>query len=382
MDNKFKNLIDWINNNNGFINNSLTIKDNNSNRSVFSTCTLKKEDLLVKIPSTLIFNYTFFENKPDLEYKSIIETEKKDNTLLNIILLIKEKYKQENSFFYPYINILPLDFSYHPLYYFLNNDASYLEYANYKLYITFIIQKNYILLITKYITCNYKEIKKDDIIWAYFIFLTRSWSHNGLVPYIDMFQHSNLSSMLLNNKKVEYTLSLCENINENSEIFDSYNVFDDEALYSTFGFLSKDTLQFSSCPIKELNMKFENNNFDLIKKTLIENNISNKLYLSNKDLTNLMELLRIYFLSTNELKYIDINTKFYKNQISLENELTCYKFLIKNFQHILLLNQCTLDNNNLDKLYYFNFVELNKRKNNIYKYQIDKLVDYVNKMLL
>ena len=255
---KFINLCNWINENGGFVNSSLSIDYSGSDGKFIKTNSkLSKGDELFSIPDHLLLN----KINVGLDINSGSE---KIDTTISLLYELKE----EESFWEPYFNILPniSDFKDHPLFLFKSGKIKDLSnFANYELSSVY----NEFLSLNKYLN----EIKlfdvvfEDEVFWAFLIVITRMWQNSGLVPMADLFQHSYDSNISLSKELLLNKMKSDRDFNDGEIIYDNYLIKSDSTLFFNFGFLQNTnhtyttiTIDYSNCNKDEkefINAQFE-----------------------------------------------------------------------------------------------------------------------------
>lgn len=257
---KFINLCNWISDNGGFVNSSLSIDYSVSGgKFIKSNSKLYSDDELFSIPDNLLLN----KENVGLDINS--GSEKIDTTISLLYEL-----KKEESFWEPYFNILPdiSDFKEHPLFLFKNGKTKNLSnFSNYELSSVY----NEFLYLNKYLN----EIKLfdvifgDEVFWAFLIVITRMWQNSGLVPMADLFQHSYESNITLFKESNLNKMRSDRDFNEGEVIYDNYMVKSDVSLFFNFGFLqnTKHTYTTISIDYNDCNKdekEFINTQFEIV----------------------------------------------------------------------------------------------------------------------
>lgn len=316
----FDMLVKWIISNGGYINEKLSLKlIDHSNRAIIANSKIDKDEFLFKIPINLYIN-----ELTDCPYKHT------NSTIQKILTLYYNKFILDTkSFFYPYIKLLPQNisnFSYHPIISVDNNfEEDFPEFvvANNK-------NKKEIKTNFEIIKLIIPDITEEQELWCELIFRTRQWKIQGLIPFADLFQHSNNSDItLISDNKISITKTFSE-INKNEIVYDNYGVYDDSSLYINFGFVETDCkqkvthiqLNFDAVDTtlgRLVKSEYDNAKFDYRLHFLTSSGISSKL----------IEALRILNLSDIDIKIINFKEKYYEKEISIENERRCIESLLK-----------------------------------------------------
>ena len=197
-------MIKWINENDGYVSNSLDV-----NKAIKH---IKNDELLIKIPEKLILNVSKFWEIPNI-YKWISHDNDKfldDDINKLVVLLIYEKHLGSKSFYYPYISSLPLliDFKDYAICNITEDNMEMWKEVgfffnrkiqNYQIIIYNITEKiielnniHLIINLEKSIfnaTNTSNDILKSLVIWAYIIYYNKSFDKN-FIPYINLFKHN------------------------------------------------------------------------------------------------------------------------------------------------------------------------------------------------
>lgn len=348
---KFNRLKEWIIKNNGKVNEKIDIKnDDQYNRTLYAKQKIDKDELLLDIPQDLCISVDKVNKIPNIDK---INTGNYEKDILLLLLLNNEMELNKDSFFYPYLDILPKyeEFEYHPLYEYHKNESVRNRWKIISPKITQMIEAKYDIVNKIHTVLNtiFNELGKnlisfDRTLYLYLLITTRQWNMSGMVPMADMLQHSNKSSIILNHatKEKGNNMTTTIEINEDEMIYDNYAVYDDVSYFVSFGFIDniednnytryvKLLVNFN----KQGDMMLDNLKELELKKYMSDNKI---LYLSNSIiLGQLLEYLRISNLSDTDMKLINLNEKYYTKVISLENECRVYNSImniVKNNNYI------------------------------------------------
>lgn len=324
---KFQSLKNWIETNGGFVNSKVELIHSSYGRTVMATDDITGERIFT-LPKNLTLNCYNSKINLDQELFSYRNT---------VVIALLYEYNKPNSFWKPYLNLLPhlVEFKNHPQYLQAIGkfptisktlsgavESSYSGFTDFYNKLIEYNQKNKIL----------KKVQFEEVLWAYLCVITRMWSEVGLVPFADLLQHSNESTMAINNNDKELFMS--GDFKSGDQVFDNYCVDDDLTLFLNFGFVDS-----SKTSIMSLSFLFDNEfkNINLFIDSLISRLNIKKLYLSSAGInTQLMRYLRLNFLDTNDLKLVDINQdNLGFDIISLQNEIKCLKKLRLRLNNLL-----------------------------------------------
>lgn len=322
----FSSLKKWITENGGYVNENLGIKFvNQENRTIYAKNKITKNEMFFKIPKNCIINKEKFNVIPSSHDLPLDLTE----DIARILIVIYCKFINTNTFYKPYIDLLPSSFNYHPFYKFdkcnIETYSSISEKIVDRFNINFELYKktkeDTIKINQKYNLIN-ENVLNENFDWGYLIIRTRQWG-NGLCPFADLLQHSNSSSsILVQNKDTYESLMITSNdIEEGSIVYDSYGTYDDVTLFVNYGFLNKEN------PFFNIELETRKNTIlpiDIIKDALLTKflSLNNKFSIGESGIFNgLLELCRIASIDSNDIKLIDFTKEdYYKNIISLDNE--------------------------------------------------------------
>lgn len=395
MSDKFNLLTEWITHNDGSVNPSLSIKEiTKTNRTLYTTSKLEPNTRLFMIPSKLYLNPSNLKPLYEKEFK-ILGTHK----AFHIFGIIKEKLKGAQSFWYPYLNMLPENYDDHILFYCLNNDFKYMEKINVYVYnrLKMLVQQvnNIVNSLMEFEKVYPNNITKQLIIWAYFVVSTREWNVKGLVPLADLFQHSNDSLMLLEDVKsnqeteelVPSQMTTKKEYKENEEIYDCYNILDDELLYTNYGFINKENKN-RIVNVKEdflTNLKLTDKSYDIFKIGFINiiSQRNNSMVITNAGIANtLLYLTRIVNMTMADIRIVDMNKNFYEEPINIENEVNSYKYLEDMFNNLFYSLKHHIENTQITDVKFFKeLMELNINKLNVYKLTLNNLREMKSKYI-
>jgi hypothetical protein len=341
---KFKDLCDWITQNGGYVNPKLNlINTGNYGNAIIASDDIQNEDLF-SIPKSIHLNpensKIDFSNT-DFSFKEQV-----------VISLLKELFTND-SFYLPYLELLPKleSFENHPIVLFMNGKFPRVSEFIYER--ASINYQEFVNFNTKFLEFNRKNsifsnLKLQGILWAYLNVTTRMWTKVGLVPLADLLQHSNESTVALDITD-EYSKMRTEKlITTNSIVYDNYLIEDDISLYLNFGFVDSSNLHHTS-----LNFRFDRKPgllSNIIESELSKNSF--KITISSEGINqNLISFLRINMLSEKDIRNIDFNNpEYYKNIISVGNELRCLKKLKLRMSHLLNTNEINWVKSNIDTL--------------------------------
>lgn len=341
---KYSNLCNWITQNGGWINPKLSIiQSEKFGRSIITTADLENEDIFIT-PKKLCLN-------PD---NSRIETAGNFEFRDRVVISLLKECQLANSDWSPYIKLLPDLSSYlnHPLVLFYQNKLPNLSASIFnrvsELYQSFIKFFNDLKTFNENTNLFEQMPTFNECMWAFLTVITRMWSGSGLVPFADLLQHSNLSTISLDVNETDCKMISKQIITSGSTIYDNYLVQDDITLYVNFGFVEESEITNLS-----LSFSFET------RSKIIANIISaerskfsdKKIFLSTQGVnSDLMSFLRLHLLDSTDLKLIDTDTEIDATKIvSLPNELRCLQKIKFRLGHVLEQTEIDTALNNIDK---------------------------------
>lgn len=328
---KFENLKKWIKENGGIVSDKISINCESENRHIYATEKIEKEEKILEIPPICCIkhsNSSDIKNLDSVKRWNDISVRGKLATILFYHVALNK-----NSFFYPYLCFLPKyeTFEYHPLYKYPTFSNKTKELCQPIIDMLEILERDIlqtqIILLEDNDVFPKEYVTYENIKWCYLLSLTRQWEI-GMVPIADLFQHSNDSELILTRENIFKTN---KEIQTGEQIYDNYGIKSDLVMYSIYGFIDK----IEDKTVKRvfdvsLDFNEPKDNISKIRHIFYEKIKTNRSFiLSNNSLQNeLIYLMRIASLSENDLKLIDINNEFYKNMISVDNELNTYRQLM------------------------------------------------------
>jgi hypothetical protein len=379
----FDKLVNWVNQNGGFVSPKLAMDETDkNNRSMYAKEKINSGEQLFLVPPLLCIQSN--DTAPP-EVPLPIQRDYQ---------LIKELLKQwtlgDKSFYEPYLSYLPSYSSFitNPMYHLYFHRQELVLVQKISLYAPLIQQKlsQLDLLIQlmlnepiaqQYSATTNKSLQ-EGVLYAYLLIHSRSWNDFGLVPIADLLQHTYKSTMFLEPgtkmvAKVEYE--------PGQKIFDNYGVIDDMLLYLGFSFYEtkeNDMVELSLPPYDK-----KETQLDQFKVYWLSQLPHRKYVLSSKEIyPPIIHYLRIVSLSDKDMSRIIWNdTKpFYENLISLENEVEVIKQLIYLVSKAKNFNQEMVDEaNKTMQLFspssvHYHFAKLTLVHEKIFKNNIEVLL--------
>jgi hypothetical protein len=353
---RFKNLCNWINENGGYVSDKIDIEETIYGRSIKCKSDIDPDEILFNLPKKLLLN------KENLNLK--IDGDNFNEKCTVVISLLLE-IKNEESFWQPYIDILPhmSELEKHPLILHMSNKFPKIsETLNNNLYS---LQED-LYNIFNFINDNFKieGILTEEIIWAYLIVTTRMWKNFGLVPLADLFQHKNNSTIYLKNTEDDFIGMKSDHMIQSGEtIFDNYNINDDTVLFTNYGFIDK-----SEDP--RISITFDD----------IETKLDEKTYLS----LNSFRDQNLFYSRLINLSKEDIILEKYKNRLEDSMEIKSVQYLIDKINKLpinsdirnIKLKKGKYSKNSIDS----QIIELVGKMESIIKYNIDNLERYKSEL--
>lgn len=327
--NWFENLKHWIIQNGGYVHPSLQInQENPQNRFVYAQTSIPKNEKIILVSENCCISPN--SDDPIFQTKELIYMK---NDLIVVKKFLEERAKKENSFYYPYIQSLPdlSSFHSHPLFIAFYNPAILDQWKKINFLVQTLENKCKLLgLILQFFSTHFPIYSEEEVIYSYFIFMSRAWTKSGLVPFADLLQHSIESQMFLDADPTGgWSLVTQTNYGENEVIYDNYGINDESLMYFNFGFLELDD---------KPRYFHVNLGFDFVdRKSILGHFI--QFYVEKLELKNKRYLLTNLGLSTNLLQYYRLkNLKIEDIQrMNLEQEnLGLDKISLQNDQNALL----------------------------------------------
>lgn len=244
-------------------------------RGIYSNNDIKKGQYILKIPSKYIIHYEPIKNK-----RLHNKLNNRNSDIARFLLLESLKKK---SFYKPYLDSMPTDFSDY-LFFYKKDDLNLLKKTS--LYCpssyNFVEQFKEIkedskiiyeyLINRKLINMNYNDffklfLKFRILVCSRVFGYTKDFDDEvGLVPYADLFNHSNKSNTTwyFNSSLDSFILEATKDIKKNEEIYDSYGNKTNEQLLRYYSF----TIPKNKNSI--IKLKHKNNIYELDEDTSIK----------------------------------------------------------------------------------------------------------------
>ena len=358
-------LIKWIRKSGGYVLPDMKIVvsnvDNVIERSVYATKLITNNSDIVRIPKKcrihpeLVYEIQNIDKWVELDNQNRI----KNNALYRIVIaLIYQKILGRKSFHYPYIRVLPKMFDLKNHFIYNYNEQNLAEWEKCSTPFASSVKtdkkvlEELIIYIEKwnseYTIFELDAVKfgnEDDILaklvtWAFVIYMTRAWHDHGCVPYADLLNHSTSSKMSLKYIKSGYDTPVSKSFPDFSimrngniydigeEIFNNYGHYDGKKLLINYGFSVDEEIQYlevqmNFTPSSSLHhyIKSEIDKFNIPKKTL--------LLTTRSPSARLIKYLRLISLDTHDIAIVRNVEDYPEKVISLNNELSVYKTLLK-----------------------------------------------------
>ena len=309
-----------------YINNIDIILQDINNRKIKAINEIKKNEILVKVPNNLIISLEkIFSSELIIYIKDYLSDLKQNlktfnQTLLSIFILY-EMNKNKDSIWYNYFNFLPYNYDNFPIFY-TNNLLNKLKGTS---FLSILENKKKEILndyniISKIINNKLFNFSFYEFNIVYCIVSSRIFGtiiNNSktdiLVPFADLFNHSNLnnnSTYYYDNESNNFIVKSKEKILNNCEINDFYGPKSNYILLLNYGFTLENNIY------NELKLKIDDKFFYLIKN-----------YYDNQSLL-------LYSYIRKKLYNGDINNETNK-PISIKNEIKMHNKLIDIFNERL-----------------------------------------------
>lgn len=382
---KFENLVNWIKENGGEVDDDIFIDlVDEGNRTLKVSDNKYPNNLLIKVPKKCTIRC---ENEINRETKYIIS-----------LKLLKEFNKGKESFYFPYLDILPTndELYSHPIYKYNEADIEEIKEISDAVYNTLTAYNNDInKFYDNYIKEN-EELRDEykTLSWARYIitlYHSRSWNVLGFIPLLDMIQHSTdpqeMSSVL---SQEDGSLGFVnrKKLGKGGEMSHCYSLFSKINLYLNYGI--DVNFEINYVPFT-LTMNPENKLYDYKIACLKANNLysgnNNLSFLCNESpfLPRVLIMMRILQLTEFDLKMLRVfkNMKdeeqleplvFENNILSIENEYNSVKFLINYLEN----NKLQVKSRNMK---YKNLINILDNINEILDNKIENLKNYWKSLL-
>lgn len=379
MNERFENLIKWVRDNGGYVNDNLMLKGDDENRYICASSNIPEKEKLFDIPTGCCITLDTYAKIPNIND----EINKPTSEFKIFFALLYHLSLGSESFYSVYCDMLPRysNFKYHPIYQYNDTikecwskisslfvktlEAQYIELE--KMYTIF---KNTNIIDPAFVTY-------DNVKWCYMLTLSRQWNV-GLVPIADLLQHSSTSEMALDvSTGTSYFMTASKQISKDAIIYDTYGIQNDLKMLNGYGFVDdveNDTLQ-RYLPLT-INITSGGSIFAKLKHIETSEFMKkNQLFVFTSAGLHeeLKQLIRISVLSEKDFKNVLVDTEYYKTMISVDNELSVY-------QNLFLLVKQQTDNFTDDEIKFASYVSRTASHNTI-EYKLAKVVLYQIKLL-
>jgi hypothetical protein len=328
----------WLKNNGALFNKLDIFTDTSTGyRGMYALDEVSYNENMIYIPDKLIINCDKVEGsvvskKIRKFYDKIVDYE----SIIIALFFIEEIYS-ENSFWKPFLEILPTDLSNFPLMY---SDEELNLLKGYRMYNQIIKIRNRTRNYYTDIICpeaktefsvDYCSIVSYDLfLWAVVNVKSRAFGFNrhrleiaGVSPLSDMLNHSNRDPSLLWRYSASYKGFVIFSFNSHhtrDEIFTSYGNIGNEWLLQNYGFVLPDN-QYDEIHLK-ISLPTDDKNYYLKFVLLEKKGIKSKkkmalsMDLESTKTTNFLNIFRFIHYQENLSRYLDIH---YDLQIKMKN---------------------------------------------------------------
>lgn len=346
--NDYTNLKSWIIENGGAVSDKVLLNTVNNIRGLYSTEKIEKDEVLCSLPQKCILNIT--------EYDATLDEYNVNERFYKLChLLATELYYDTDSFYYPYLKLLPSpeDLKSHPYLYFTLDDINLMamHYPQVGTYLKNIYNKSNKLL-TNYLMVDPLLPKYmhslDFARYIVVLYHTRVWESYGFLPISDLANNTlNLSKSKLTFSCDEHFVktSFSHEVANDVEINWMYNKNNVLMTYLNYGYVSQES-QYLYYELNVGNVLPDNNELTSLKKKLMLNVLTNNqpstaqlpntitcCFADNKITVDIMGIFRALHLSEEDKNKPDINCL---ELISISNEFIVIKTLKKMFKSYLI----------------------------------------------
>ena len=342
---EYKNLINWIRENNGYISTKvMPIETNKNNRIIKSTEKIKFDEIIAFIPESIIVSSLHKLINPlcrkayGLDHEQFLDC---------IALYLTIDRDNPNSFFRPFYDYLPyIDIKSFPPEFSAEKQNLYKE-LGFDLYISIHEQKlkrAYNEFVEKILPEKKIEKKYDKFKYNFYLAKTRNFSRiksellsdiNSCVPFIDLLNHDNNYNMDFeySDDKKGFILKAVKDIDKDIELTVSYGDENNINLLIIYGFTLKNN-KFK-CPIRieldgiKYNLYPSDDNNDINKDILYKIKILKERYAINKKDDNFFIIELLLNGCKEKLEKIKLiqSDDFNINNIKEEEKISLYKYI-------------------------------------------------------
>jgi histone-lysine N-methyltransferase SETD3 len=292
---------------------------------------IKDEDPILQIPEKLILSEDVVMEHPVVklysDYKIAYEP---------LMIYILHERLNPDSFWLPYFQILPTDFSFHP-YFWSDEDLSLTIGTGLPNHVR--ERKAFLLAAYNYINDHFvsqhDEIFPDgyfsyeNYVWAFMVVLTRAWKIDNqlmLVPLADMLNHhptAGTGNMLTYGDEKYFQINATRDYETKEQVYDNYGGKTNFELLKGYGFILEDN------PYNGIHLNFELKTGSLISNLVepllskADPNYRNLIVRPNRRPDALLRVSRLSVMEFSELEYI--NDAIAGKPVTLINELRAYR---------------------------------------------------------
>ena len=349
MNNKTKNLFNWITKNKGFIHPNMELNDKKK-LSLINKMGGKGVQLF-SIPKKICLDYGDYKTfKTNITNLTPEEQEIYKHDFFKLILnLIDHKLQGKNSFYYPLIASLPQMedlLKTNPIFFYnerkdvwkkiLPTVITKLETLNNYYINLYSTIKKLKIFDNKINLKSFRRYKTEDeilrtiILWSFLIINAYAIENTYILPLFNFihYSHETDNKLIFSNNSINFSYEVIDN----RVLTLNNGLLDNETLFALHGYINDNKKKY-------LEIKLSNNysveNEDVREKVIdiFKNNFdrNNQKYYITRDTPsiNLVQYLRILSLNKRDLQFIEGDDDFYTRFISTDNESGVYQKLLK-----------------------------------------------------
>ena len=388
--NKFVILRKWVLDNGGNLDLIKVNYQTNDNREILSSNNILMDDKILRIPLKCLITTEL--GKETNIGKEVLEKDIKlfsNHNWITFVLL--ETFRDKDSYFYSYVDIMPKEFNNVPI----NFSEYYIKKLSGSQCIENIDNKRKSLMVD-YVNLkknidSFRNYNYNDYVWARTVVITRIYGiiinnkkTQALVPFADMLNHKIYpkTRWTFNDKDKFFEIISKGSILKDSPISDSYGCKCNSRFFVNYGFVLDSNIDNESEFIIDLN----SNDFNLVNlkaKLQYPSYKFGTLIKSYNNFVNFLSIIRYYICEDIELIKKPLSN--FLVPISIENEILVLKHLLCIcIKHLKKYSSSLKEDSNvlLDPLCKYNYHNSNIRNCISIMYGEKLIYDYYMKLAL
>lgn len=303
---------------------------------------INTDDYLLQVPRSIIISKDEVYDKEGTPFHGFTEF---NDAFEPFLLFVLHHMTVENGFYLPYFNILPKDYSFHPLYW-TDEELDFAQASAFKNKIVALrqsLENSYNIINEKFVSKRTDLFPAGSVTfekyqWAYLVVSSRMWHVKEfghiMVPLADMLNHKPSAGFgAVSEDKTYFYINATQDYKKGEQVFDNYGNKNDLDLLRVYGFVPE-----------ENEANFVTYTFQMNAKTVVQNIVAPILkqqvpdfgtvtMMLNRRSDQLLRVFRLSELSFEDLEYL--NDVILGKPASIVTELKAYRAAINTLKQLI-----------------------------------------------